>query len=117
MARDTKWFDNIFLMSFEDKMNNPKYPNQCILSDGQVRVCERYMESHSGSTMSYHKPFLYYTYKVGCREYRLEFRGRYAFLHRCRVAYKMEDRQRIHFRRLDRKEDRIYFERLKAKEV
>ena len=43
MAKASKWFKEVFLPSFDSKMNHPKYPNRCILSEKQANVCHRNM--------------------------------------------------------------------------
>lgn len=107
--KKNEWFEETFLLSFEAKMNNPKYPNQCLLTDGQYRICEKYMEEHEGHDSDYRRTWHYFTYTAGKRTYTAEQRGRYFFLHRYIVPYKGHIHKRITWHRLDRKEDIEYF--------
>lgn len=110
MARNT-WFDETFLPSFEEKMNNPKYPNQCILSEKQAEICAKYMEAREGHDSDYHKRWIFYVYKVGCREYTVWSMGRYTFMKRLRVPYKIEARliRRMRWNRQEMMEDKVGF--------
>ena len=73
-----KWFTETFLPSLESRMDNPKYPNQCILSEKQAEVCYRYMEStqHRGD----YGWFTNYSIKVGTKVYKMYSQGKYIFL-------------------------------------
>lgn len=74
------WFVGKFLPSLEKRMNNPKYPNTCILTEAQEDVCVRYMKSIQTFDCSYNMPNCSYVLVVGNRRYTLTRRGRYAFL-------------------------------------
>lgn len=39
-----KWFEEIFIPSFYDKMHNPKYPNRALLSERQFDIALKYMD-------------------------------------------------------------------------
>lgn len=73
-----KWFTEVFLPSLEKHMNNPKYPNQCILSLKQAEICYRYMNERycSGD----YGGFYNYEIQVGNKYYQLTKRGKYTFL-------------------------------------
>ena len=75
-----KWFEETFLPSLETRMNNPKYPNQAILTDKQEQVCEKYM-TYKACTDTYGRDFGIYIYTVGTKHYTMHFAGRYTFLH------------------------------------
>lgn len=74
------WFEEVFLPSLEKRMNNPKYPNQVILTDKQEQVCERYM-TYKPCVDLYNRDFGIYIYNVGTKHYTMTFAGRYTFLH------------------------------------
>ena len=74
------WFVGEFLPSLEKRMNNPKYPNTCILTEAQEDVCVRYMKAIQTFDCSYNMPNCSYALVVGNRRYTLTRRGRYAFL-------------------------------------
>lgn len=80
MARQKRneWFENIFLASQKERMNNPKYPNQCILSPKQEYICEKYMVSNWH--LSDYGGFYTYEYKTDDEKYLMYFRGKYTFL-------------------------------------
>lgn len=103
MAKNT-WFEETFLPSFDSKMNNPKYPDQCILSEKQAEICWKNMEHHDGYDSDYRKSFVYLTYSIGGTKYMVEYRGRYTFLRRWKEAYKPSGARRIRIMRLDRNE-------------
>ena len=73
------WFEETFLPSLEQRMNNPKYPNQTILSERQQIVCEKYMKEKPCYD-TYGRDFMIYTYTVGTKHYTMHFAGRYTFL-------------------------------------
>lgn len=83
MKRNT-WFEETFLPSLEKSMNNPKYPNSCILSEKQSEVCAKYMDECTHTDL-YGKSFRTYEYNINsgsCRKhYQLTFNGRYRILH------------------------------------
>lgn len=74
----TKWFEETFLQSLEARMTNPKYPNQCILSEKQADICYRYMNSRNCS--GDYGCFTNYEYTVGNKFYQMTKRGKYHFL-------------------------------------
>ena len=104
-----EWFEDTFLKSFEPKFTNPKYPNQCILTEAQNDICVRYMESHHSHNSDYNRFWAYYTYDVGGTHYLLTQRGRYYFLNRSFPPYRRHIVNRILARRWDRIEDRKYY--------
>lgn len=74
------WFVGEFLPSLEKRMNNPKYPNSCILSEKQADVCCRYMKSEQHSGVDYNWVFTTYHLTVGNKTYTLSTKGSYTFL-------------------------------------
>ena len=72
------WFVGEFLPSLEKRMDNPKYPNTCILSALQAEVCYKYMESIQ--CKSDYGWFYVYELKVGNKAYQMKKVGRYIFL-------------------------------------
>lgn len=79
MKKRNTWFEETFLPSLEARMNNPKYPNQCILSERQQIVCEKYMDEKFCSGIN-GRDFYIYTYDLGTKHYTMHFAGKYAFL-------------------------------------
>ena len=77
-----KWFEEKFLPSLEQRMNNPKYPNSCILTDKQFEVCTRYMEAQGCWDSDYRKAFTVWKYQIGRTKYMVWQKGRYFFLDR-----------------------------------
>lgn len=73
-----KWFTEVFLPSLESRMNNPKYPNSCILSDKQADICYKYMEEIS--CRGDYGYFNIYQIKVNGHKWTMTQRGRYTFL-------------------------------------
>ncbi|MBO7425143.1 MAG: hypothetical protein J6U23_05645 [Clostridiales bacterium] len=67
----TKWFEEVFLPSFDTKLSDPRYPNRALISERQADVFRKYMKYDRA---------LGYKYKIGSKEYSLEFAGRYSFL-------------------------------------
>lgn len=76
-----KWFTETFLQSFEAKMYNPKYPNRCIISEAQARVCREYMEAsqHRDDWGHY---FTTWSIEVDGFKYLLSYSGKYNILSR-----------------------------------
>lgn len=73
-----KWFTDVFLPSLEKRMNNPKYPNQCILTPKQANICYKYMD-----TKDCHGDygwFSIYEITVGNKKYQVSKAGKYIFL-------------------------------------
>lgn len=72
------WFKDTFLPSLEKRMNNPKYPNSCILSQKQADVCYRYMKckQHKGD----YGTFATYEYETEKALFQMSFAGKYTFL-------------------------------------
>ena len=68
-----KWFEETFLPSIEARMNNPKYPNQAIISEKQGYICEKYMKPTNPDCITYF-------YNVGTKHYSMHRAGRYTFL-------------------------------------
>ena len=77
-----KWFEETFLPSIETRMNNPKYPNQAIISEKQFEICVRNMKGEQHIDSDYRKAFMTYTYQIGKTIYMAYQQGRYYFLHR-----------------------------------
>lgn len=69
-----KWFEETFLPSLEQRMNNPKYPNQMILSERQAMVCEKYMKPTNPDC-------IVFNYEFGTKHFWMNRAGRYTFLH------------------------------------
>lgn len=67
----TKWFEEVFLPSFDTKLSDPRYPNRAILTERQADIFRKYMK---------YDPVFGYKYKIGTRNYGLEFKGKYTFL-------------------------------------
>lgn len=80
MKNNKKWFEETFLPSLEAKMNNPKYPNQVILTEAQAMICEKYMEKKSLCGVDYNGYFTSWSYQIGEKHYSMNQRGRYVFL-------------------------------------
>lgn len=104
MNNNNNWFDTVFLPSFDNRMSNPNYPNQCILSEKQADICRRYMTESSAHDSDYKKDFIYLTYAIGGTNYIVEYRGRYTFLKKWFKAYKPTGADRIRIKRLNRNE-------------
>lgn len=98
---NAKWFDEVFLPSLEERMNNQKYPNQVILSEKQMIICEKYMKLSCGQ----HGIDNYsYVYDIGTKHYWMHKAGRYIFLNlsdSSKLVYFIHD--------LDTKQDIITF--------
>lgn len=78
--KKNKWFEEVFLPSFDKNMNNPKYPNKVILSPKQEDVCIKNMsEKQCHGDYGY---FTVYEYKTESANYLLTFSGKYTFLHK-----------------------------------
>lgn len=73
-----QWFIETFLPSLERRMTNPKYPNQCILSDKQAEICYKYMGSRS--CRGDYGTFTNYEITVKNKYYQMTKRGKYHFL-------------------------------------
>lgn len=107
--KSNRWFEETFLPSFEEKMHNPKYPNQTILSERQADICRKYMdEKENKGDYGWHTTF---SKKVGGTVWYIHTAGRYTFLSRHFVPYRehLGIGERIKMRRLDRREDREDF--------
>ena len=79
MAKASKWFTEVFLPSFDPKMNNPKYPNRCILSEKQADVCHKYMTAKPCHSV-YGKWYNLYEAETETARYTMYKAGRYTFL-------------------------------------
>lgn len=77
-AQALKWFTEEFLPSLEARATNPKYPRQVILTEGQLRVCERYMTEETHRTDYGYQTTLHI--KANGKTYGVYWRGRYTFL-------------------------------------
>ena len=101
----SEWFEEVFLPSFEDRMHNPKYPNQTILTERQADICIKYMdEKECKGDYGWHTTF---SKKIGGTTWYIHKAGRYTFLSRSFEPYRGHHGigQRIMMRRLDRRED------------
>lgn len=85
-----KWFEDVFIPSFFDKMKNPKYPNRAILSERQFDICLKYMESR----------YYDYSYKTDAFSVSVYDQGKYHFISVYRNPYRMP--KRISWRRYER---------------
>lgn len=75
----TKWFDEVFIPSVTEKMeNNKKYPNTMILSKKQEDICLRYMTPKQ--CYGDYGYFTNYTYECNGYKYQMYFCGRYTYL-------------------------------------
>lgn len=73
-----KWFLEVFLPSLEKRMNNPKYPNQAIITNNQFEVCLKYFKPRQCyGDYGYFTNFEFETEKAF---YQITFRGKYTFL-------------------------------------
>lgn len=79
MKKINKWFAEVFLPSFDARMNNPKYPNSCILSAKQAEVCYKYMNAKN-CVSTYNKCFTVYEAETKSAKYLMHTVGRYTFL-------------------------------------
>lgn len=73
-----KWFLEVFLPSLEGRMNNPKYPNQAIITHNQFDVCRKYF-----SAVQCHGDygwFAVWEFRTEEANYQITFRGKYIFL-------------------------------------
>lgn len=106
------WFEETFLPSFEDKMHNPKYLNQTILSERQADICRRYMDSYDNRSGN-GRWITSYTKTVGGTVWYIYSAGRYTFLCRYFVPYRGHHglNGRVRCRRLDRRDDIDYYGR------
>lgn len=105
----SRWFEETFLPSFEEKLHNPKYPNQVILSERQADICRQYMdEQESHTDYGWHTV---YRKQVGGTVWYIATAGRYTFLKRHFEPYRGHHglNDHIRCRRLDRREDREDF--------
>lgn len=74
------WFENQFIPSLCDRMNNPKYPRSVVLTDRQADICRMYM-----SPIQCHSDYGYFTIyqkTINGILFQMTFRGRYTFLSR-----------------------------------
>lgn len=67
------WFEETFLPSLETRMNNPKYPNQVILTKKQEEVCRKYMNRVSFFSNALCREASRYEYKIGDATYKLQY--------------------------------------------
>ena len=72
------WFLETFLPSLEKRMNNPKYPNQTILTDKQLDVCLKYFKPRQ--CHGDYGCFTNYEFETKTTSYQIFFRGKYNFL-------------------------------------
>lgn len=79
MAKASKWFKEVFLPSFDSKMNHPKYPNRCILSEKQANVCQRNM-TEKPCHGDYNEWYIVYEAETETAKYMMYTAGRYTFL-------------------------------------
>lgn len=79
MAKANKWFTDVFLPCFDSRMNHPKYPNRCILSEKQADVCHKYMNAKQCHS-TYNKWYNIYEAETETAKYTMYKAGRYTFL-------------------------------------
>lgn len=72
------WFLETFLPSLERRMNNPKYPNQAIITDKQFDVCLKYFKPRE--CCGDYGCFTNFEFETDKAFYQIFFRGRYTFL-------------------------------------
>lgn len=72
------WFKNEFLPNLEKRMNNPKYPNQCILTEKQAEICYKYMKAVY--CRGDYGGFYNYEIEADNKKYVMTKRGNYTFL-------------------------------------
>lgn len=75
-----KWFLEKFLPSLESRMNNPKYPNQTIITNNQFEVCLKYFKPRE--CYGDYGCFTNFEFETDEAFYQITFRGRYIFLSR-----------------------------------
>lgn len=75
-----KWFLEVFLPSLEKRMNNPKYPNQAIITNNQFEVCSKYFKPRQ--CYGDYGYFTIYEFAIESASYQITFRGRYIFLNK-----------------------------------
>ena len=75
-----KWFLETFLPSLESRMNNPKYPNQAIITERQFDVCLKYFKPRQ--CYGDYGCFTNYEFETDKARYQICERGRYVFLYR-----------------------------------
>lgn len=73
-----KWFLETFLPSLEKRMNNPKYPNQAIITNNQFEVCLKYFKPRQ--CYGDYGYFTNYEFATDEASYQITFGGRYIFL-------------------------------------
>ena len=79
MEKASKWFKEVFLPSFDSKMNHPKYPNRCILSEKQANVCHRNM-TEKPCHGDYNEWYNVYEAETETTKYTMYTAGKYTFL-------------------------------------
>ena len=72
------WFLKTFLPSIEKRMDNPKYPNQTIITRNQFEVCAKYF--HSVQCHGDYGWFTVWEFRTEEAHYQITFRGKYIFL-------------------------------------
>lgn len=75
-----EWFLTTFLPSIEQRMNNPKYPNQAIITRNQFDVCGRYF--HPVQCHGDYGWFTVYEFATDDAKYLITFKGKYIFLNK-----------------------------------
>ena len=84
------WFISVFLPSLEERMNNERYPDSCLLSDRQAEVCMMHMRAEQHTDVNYGTAFTNYHYSTGSYDYYLYRRGKYNILNRYKKHIKEE---------------------------
>lgn len=79
MSKASKWFKEVFLPSMDSKMNHPKYPNRCILSEKQANVCYRNM-TEKPCHGDYNEWYIVYEAETETSKYTMYTAGKYTFL-------------------------------------
>lgn len=73
-----KWFLEQFLPSLEKRMNNPKYPNQAIITPNQFEVCLKYFRPRQ--CYGDYGCWTNYEFETDASKYQITQQGRYIFL-------------------------------------
>lgn len=95
-----EWFLTTFLPSIEQRMNNPRYPNQAIITRNQFDVCRKYF--HPVQCHGDYGWFTVYEFATDDAKYLITFKGKYIFLNKypfeedpAHKARREAERQRI----------------------
>lgn len=102
-----EWFLGTLLPSLEKRMNNPKYPNQAIITRNQFDVCCKYF--HPVQCHGDYGRFTIWEFATADAHYQITFRGKYIFLTKTpneedpvHKARREAERYRIKIERIER---------------